>query len=82
MKTSRTQARQIHLSRTVMDSGGNGERSRGWILSAALGLAAAEGFRSAGFFFGSGFAALGGLVEGVERRADFLARLDAGFVYD
>ena len=38
-------------------------------------------FRSWGFFFGAGFAAFGGLVEGVERRADFLAGLDAGFVF-
>ena len=81
MKTSSTQARQIHLSRTVMDSGGKEERSRGWALSASLGFTATEGFRTRGFFFGAGFDAFRGLVEAVERRADFLAGLDAGFVF-
>jgi hypothetical protein len=46
-----------------------------------LGFVATEGFRSWGFFFGAGFAAFRGLVEGVERGADFLASLDAGFVF-
>ena len=65
-----------------MDSGGKGERSRGWALSSALGfVAAAEGFWPVGFFFGAGFAAFGGLVERVKRRADFLEGLDAGFVF-
>ena len=63
-----------------MDSDGNSERSRGWALSAALGFATAEGFPIGGFFFGAGFVAFGRLVEGVERRADLLAGLDAAFV--
>ena len=81
MKTSSTQARQIHHSRIVVDSGGKGERSRGWVLLPALGFATAGGFRPVGFFFGAGFAAFGRLVEGVKRRADFLEGLDAGFIF-
>jgi hypothetical protein len=83
VKTSSTQERQIHLSRAVTDSGGKGERSRGWALSlsAALALATPEGFRSGDFFFGAGFATFGGLAEGVERRADFLAGMDAGLIF-
>jgi hypothetical protein len=42
--------------------------------------AAAEGFR-AGDFRSAGFAAFGALAEGLERRAGFLAGLDAGFVF-
>ena len=64
-----------------MDSGGKGERSSGWALWAGFGFAGTEGFRSRGFFFGRGFTAFRGLVEGVERRADLLAGLDAGFVF-
>ena len=81
MKTSSTHARQIHLSRTVIDSGGKGERSRGWALSAGLAFERAESFRSWGFFFGAGFATFKGLVDAVERREDFLAGLGAGFVF-
>ena len=46
-----------------------------------LGLAEAEVFLSWGFFFAVVNAAFRGLVEGVERRADFLAGLDAGLVF-
>src|SRR5260370_30551648 len=61
VKMSSTQARQIHLLRTVIDSAGKEERSRGWALSVGLGFAGDEGFRSWGFFLGAGFAAFRGL---------------------
>jgi hypothetical protein len=48
-------------------------------LSAGLAFERAEGFRSLDFFFGTGFATFNDLLEGVERRADFSAGLDAAF---
>jgi hypothetical protein len=77
VKTSSTHARQIHRSRTVIDSGGKAERSSGRVFSAGLDFEAAEGFGSWDFFFGAGFARCGGMG----RRAAFLAGLDAGFVF-
>ena len=63
-----------------MDSGGKAEKSRGWILLADLGVAAAR-FREGDFFGRAGLAAFEGLAEGLERRAGFLAGLSAGFVF-
>jgi hypothetical protein len=72
MKTSETQARQIHLSIFVTDSVGNAETSSGWILPAALGFPIAA-LVAGDFFRTAGFAALGGRVEGFGRTAAFLA---------
>jgi hypothetical protein len=46
-----------------------------------LRLAEAEVFRSWDFFFAVVSGPFRGLVESVERRADFLAGVDAGFVF-
>ena len=65
MKTSSTQARHIHLSRTVIDSGGKRERSRGWALSTVWALrrsrVSGPGASSLrGGFFGTGFSRFAG----------------------
>src|SRR5262249_22825837 len=66
VKTSQTQARQIHLSKTLTDSDGKAERSRGWIFL-ALGFRAA-GFRSAAFLAGlrAGFVFFVGMEPSVQ----------------
>ena len=71
MKTSNTQARQIHLSNTAMDSAGNAEISRGWIF-AGFFLGAVV-FLAGGFLDGAFFGAFAGLVDLLDDRAGFAA---------
>src|SRR6266404_2633713 len=56
VNTSSTQARQIRFSKSMTDSGGNAERSRGvtFLTLFAGSVFAAAGFLTAGFRFGFG----------------------------
>jgi hypothetical protein len=80
VNTSDTQARQIHVSKKLMDSGGKAERSRGWILRATLDFLG-PGFPAADRFGRVCFANLAGLTDVLEGCVTFLAGLRVGFFF-
>jgi hypothetical protein len=80
MKTSDTQARQIHLSDTTMDSGGKVETSRGGIWRLTLRFAAA-GFTAVRFFRKACFTTFAPAAADLRGRVSLLVGRFVGFVF-